>query len=255
MSHSTSATGPILAISGLMKRFGGITATDEVHLDVQRRETHALIGPNGAGKTTLIALIQGDLQSDAGQIAFNGREITDEPAYRRAQYGIARSFQITSIFPDFTVLENVLLAVQGCVGHSFRFWRKVHDDDRLTVEARAAVELIGLTHRLATLAKDLSYGERRQLELAMAIAMRPALLLLDEPMAGIGRRDAVYITQILAGLKSRYAILLVEHDMNAVFSLADRVSVLVSGRCIATGTPSEIRADPVVQASYLGHRR
>lgn len=254
MNLEVSDAGSNLAISGLMKRFGGIAATDGLSLSVHSGETHALIGPNGAGKTTLIALIQGEMRSDAGCISFGGRDITNEPPYRRATLGIARSFQITSIFPEFTVLENVALAVQASAGHSFRFWRLACSDRSLTDPARETIETTGLAHRLSVPAQDLSHGERRQLELAMALAMRPRLLLLDEPMAGMGRRDGARLTRILADLKGRYTILLVEHDMDAVFALADRVSVLVAGRCIATGAPAEIRADPSVQAAYLGHQ-
>jgi branched-chain amino acid transport system ATP-binding protein len=245
---------PILSVEGLNKRFAGLIATNDLYLDVQPGETHALIGPNGAGKTTLIAQLQGELASDSGTIRFKGADITREPPHRRSQLGIARSFQITSIFPQFTVLANVALAVQARVGHGFRFWKRAATDWSLTTPALEALETIGLTHRADVVAEDLSHGERRQLELAMALAMKPSLLLLDEPMAGMGRQDGQRMTRILSGLKKDYAILIVEHDMDAVFALADRVSVLVAGKTIATGTPDIIRTDPAVKAAYLGHK-
>ncbi len=245
---------PILAVTGLFKRFAGIVATNNLSLDVQPGETHALIGPNGAGKTTLIAQLQGELASDNGTIRFNGADITHEPAHRRATLGIARSFQITSIFPGFTALANVALAAQARQGHGFRFWKAAASDPALTGPAMDALGTIGLDSRAHIVAEDLSHGERRQLELAMALAMKPSLLLLDEPMAGMGRQDGQRMTKILSGLKSTYAILIVEHDMDAVFALADRVSVLVAGAIIATGEPGVIRADPAVKAAYLGHK-
>jgi branched-chain amino acid transport system ATP-binding protein len=245
---------PILAVDGLNKRFAGIIATNNLSLDVQPGETHALIGPNGAGKTTLIAQLQGELAPDSGSIAFNGADITKEPPHRRATLGIARSFQITSVFPGFTALANVALAAQAGQGHGFRFWKPAATDPELTRPAMDALQTIGLEHRASIVAEDLSHGERRQLELAMALAMKPSLLLLDEPMAGMGRQDGQRMTRILAGLKSTYAILIVEHDMDAVFALADRVSVLVAGAIIATGRPDIIRADPAVKAAYLGHK-
>ncbi len=244
---------PLLEVKGLQKRFSGIVATNNLSLDVRAGETHALIGPNGAGKTTLIAQLQGELSPDAGEIWLNGRDITREPAHRRAHLGIARSFQITSVFPQFTVLANVALAVQAQAGHGFKFFREAWKDPALTAPAREAIERIGLSHRAETHAEDLSHGERRQLELAMALAMKPKLLLLDEPMAGMGRQDGQRMTKILQGLKQTYAILIVEHDMDAVFALADRISVLVAGAAIATGTADSIRNDPAVKAAYLGH--
>lgn len=246
-------TTPILEIKALHKRFAGLVATNDLSLDVMPGETHAVIGPNGAGKTTLIAQLQGELSPDGGAIFFNGKNITREPAHRRAHLGIARSFQITSIFPQFTVLANVALAVQAQQGHSFRFFGSAWDDPALVKPAREAMDQIGITHRAEVYAEDLSHGERRQLELAMALAMKPQLLLLDEPMAGMGRQDGQRMTRVLSDLKKHYAMLLVEHDMDAVFALADRISVLVAGRSIATGSPDEIRNDPAVKAAYLGH--
>jgi branched-chain amino acid transport system ATP-binding protein len=244
----------VLEVSGLTKRFGGIVATNALDFTVRRGETHAIIGPNGAGKTTLIAQLQGELRSDEGSIRFNGRDIGREPAYRRAALGIVRSFQITSIFPKFSALANVAFAVQAQAGHSFRFFRRTGSDLTLLEPARQAIAAVGLADRAEIAAENLSHGERRQLEIAMALAMRPTLLLLDEPMAGMSRRDGARMTLLLSELKRSHTLVLVEHDMDAVFSLADRISVLVAGRAIATGPPDEIRANPEVKAAYLGHR-
>ncbi|MDB5618749.1 ABC transporter ATP-binding protein [Tardiphaga sp.] len=243
----------LLQVTGLVKRFGGLVATDHLDLQVMNRETLALIGPNGAGKTSLISQLQGDLTPDAGSIRFDGRDITREPSYRRAHAGLARSFQISSVFPQFTLRDNVAVSVQARQGHSFRFWRDAREDVTLTDPAQGMLDIVGLG-RTDRLAGDVSHGERRQLELAMALAMQPKLLLLDEPMAGMGREDSARMTTLLLGLKSRYSILLVEHDMDAVFKLADRVTVLVAGRAIATGFPDQIRSDAAVRAAYLGHR-
>ncbi|WP_168879663.1 ABC transporter ATP-binding protein [Rhizobium sp. P28RR-XV] len=242
----------LLSISRLVKRFGGVSATDSLSLDVAAGETHALIGPNGAGKSTVIGQLQGELLPDEGKILFDDRDITREPAHRRASLGIARSFQITSIFPRFTVLANVVMAVQCRSGLSFRFFRPAMREAQLLEPAWEALRVLGLEHRAAVEAENLSHGERRQLELAMALATRPRLLLLDEPMAGMGRADGARMTRLLSELKNSYTILLVEHDMNAVFTLADRVSVLVAGKAIATGTPDEIRSNPLVKSAYLG---
>jgi branched-chain amino acid transport system ATP-binding protein len=244
----------LLSVRKLVKRFGGLLATDHVDLDVRASETHALIGPNGAGKTTFIAQIQGELSPDEGEIIFAGRNIARDAAWRRAVQGLARSFQITSIFPQFTALTNVVLAVQAQAGHSFRFGRPALADAALTGPARAALSAIGLDHRAHVRAVALSHGEQRQLELAMALAMRPKLLLLDEPMAGMGRQDTARMTEILRKLKTQYSMLLVEHDMSAVEALADRVSVLVAGRVVASGSFAHIRADAQVRAAYLGEK-
>lgn len=244
----------LLSVRGLTKRFGGLVATDDFNLDVRRGETHALIGPNGAGKTTLVAQLQGELSPQSGEISLAGRNITRESAAQRARSGIARSFQISSVFPEFTVLANVALAVQARDGHSYRFWRAAADDAHLLEPAREALSRMGLEQRTNVVAADLSHGERRQLELAMATVLKPSLLLLDEPMAGMGRQDSQRMTDILAGLKRQCTILLVEHDMDAVFALADRITVMVGGRAIKTGTPDEIRNDPEVQSVYLGRR-
>ncbi|MBV8030195.1 MAG: ABC transporter ATP-binding protein, partial [Betaproteobacteria bacterium] len=223
-----------------------------VHLAVAEGETHAIIGPNGAGKTTLIAQLAGNLRPDEGQIAFAGEDITALAAPARARKGLGRSFQITSLYPDFTVLQNVALAVQAREGHSFRFWRPAAADRALNEAALSVLADVGLQGRHATLARNLSYGEQRQLEIAMVLAIRPRLLLLDEPMAGMGPDESRRMIALLEGLKGRQTLVLVEHDMDAVFRLADRISVLVYGRVIATGTPAEIRANREVRAAYLG---
>ena len=242
---------PLLRITNLQKSFGGVCATDNVSLDILKGEVHAIIGPNGAGKTTLISQLSGLLASDSGRIEFKGQDITRQPAYRRAHSGIARSFQITSIFMDMSVLDNVALAVQAHQGHSFRFWKPAREDERLRQPAMRHLEGLGLADRAQWTASSLSHGERRQLEIAMALAGEPELMLLDEPMAGMGMEETSRMVQILKGLEGR-TMLLIEHDMDAVFALADRISVLVYGRVIATGRPDEIRADENVRQAYLG---
>jgi branched-chain amino acid transport system ATP-binding protein len=215
-------------------------------------ELHAIIGPNGAGKTTLIAQLSGELQPTSGRIRFAGEDVTGLGAAARSLKGLARSFQITSLCREFTALENVALAVQAHQGHSFRFWRRADRDPRLIEPAREILDRVGLAARADVPAGRLAHGEQRQLDVAVALATNPRLLLLDEPMAGMGREESQRMVALLQGLKRRYAILLIEHDMDAVFALADRISVLVYGRCIATGTPDEIRADPQVREAYLG---
>ena len=242
----------LLSIQGLEKRFGGVTATDSLTLDILPGEIHAIIGPNGAGKTTLIGQLSGEIAPDAGRIRFKGTDITTLPTPDRALMGLARSFQITSVLQGFTALENVLLAVQAQDGHSFRFWRPALSEATLRDAAQAALEQVGLGGRADVPAAALAHGEQRQLELAMALAGKPALLLLDEPMAGMGPEESARMTELLAGLKGSVTILLVEHDMDAVFRLADRITVLVYGSAIATGTPDAIRADTAVRAAYLG---
>ena len=243
---------PLLAIRGLRKRFGGLLATDQVDLDVAEGETRAIIGPNGAGKTTLIGQLAGDLRPDDGAIQFAGRDVTRLDAPLRSRLGLARSFQITSIFPDFSTLANVALAVQAHAGRSFRFWRAAARDRSLTEPARAVLESVGLGRRADVLAANLAHGEQRQLEIAMALATRPRLLLLDEPVAGMGLDESQRMVRLLGTLKGRLTIVLVEHDMDAVFTLADRISVMVYGRIIATGTPAEVRGNPDVRRAYLG---
>ena len=242
----------LLAVRGLVKRFGGLLATDHIDLDVRMGEIHAVIGPNGAGKTTLIAQLQGELSSDAGSIRLDGDEMRGKPPWRRSLAGVARSFQITSIVAPFTALDNVALAVQAHAGHSFRFWGAARRDSALREPAMRALTRVGLKDRAETPAGVLSHGEQRQLELAMAIATGPRLLLLDEPMAGMGKEDSARMVGLIAALKADHGILLVEHDMDAVFALADRISVLVYGAVIASGAPEAIRQDQAVIAAYLG---
>jgi branched-chain amino acid transport system ATP-binding protein len=245
-------SGPLLQIEGLAKRFGGIVATDDLTLTVNSGELHAVIGPNGAGKTTLIAQLSGQLVPDSGRIRFAGDDITGLPPYRRSLLGLARSFQITSLFLDMSVLDNVALAVQAHAGHSFRFWRDARKEAELREPARAALERAGLAARADRPASALSHGEHRQLELAMALAGQPRMLLLDEPMAGLGPEESARMVEMLQGLKKGLTILLVEHDMEAVFALADRITVLVYGRAIASGSPEAIRGDEAVREAYLG---
>jgi branched-chain amino acid transport system ATP-binding protein len=242
----------LLKVERLAKRFGGIVATDDVDIDVAEGELHAIIGPNGAGKTTLISQLSGTLIADAGRIVFGGTDITRVPAWRRSHLGLARSFQITSLFLDLSVLDNVALAVQAHAGHSFSFWRNARLEEGLRAPARAALEQVGLGHRADVRASLISHGEHRLLELAMALAGKPRMLLLDEPMAGLGPDESARMVETLRGLKRRFTILLVEHDMEAVFALADRITVLVYGRVIASGAPDLIRANAQVREAYLG---
>jgi branched-chain amino acid transport system ATP-binding protein len=242
----------LLEVEGLFKRFQGIVASDNIQLDVSEGELHVIIGPNGAGKTTLIGQLAGEITPDSGCIRFAGRDITALPTYRRSALGLARSFQITSLFPDFTALDNVALAVQAHAGHSFRFWRDARREPQLREPARAALNRVGLDGRTSVLASKLSHGEHRQLEIAMALASAPRMLLLDEPMAGLGPEESRRMHGLLRELKGALTILLVEHDMETVFSLADRITVLVEGRAIASGVPETIRANREVQRAYLG---
>jgi branched-chain amino acid transport system ATP-binding protein len=242
----------LLRVDNLVRRFGGILATDHVCLDVGRGELHAIIGPNGAGKTTLISQLTGHLAPHAGSIFLAGRDISRLPAYRRCALGLARSFQITSLLPDFTAADNVALAAQARDGHSFRFFADARKEPRLREAARAALERVGLGHRADVQVSRLSHGEQRQLELAVALATRPQLLLLDEPMAGLGVTESAGMVKLLLELRREVSIVLVEHDMEAVFALADRISVLVYGRIIASGTPDQIRGNDEVKRAYLG---
>jgi branched-chain amino acid transport system ATP-binding protein len=243
---------PVLSAKGLVKRFGGLTATDGLSLEVRPGELHALIGPNGAGKTTLIGLLTGEIAPDAGRVTFDGEDVTRLSVAARVRRGLARSFQIVQLLDDDTALANVALAVQARAGHSFRFWARADRDAGLLDKARTLLGGVGFEPvRLATRVGDLSHGERKVLELAVALAAEPKLLLLDEPMAGLGPAETLRMTETLRALKGRIPVLLVEHDMDAVFALADRVTVLVYGRAIATGSPEAIRADPAVQEAYL----
>ncbi len=242
----------LLRTTNLMKRYGGLTVTDNVSIDILAGELHAFIGPNGAGKTTLINQISGELKSDSGAVIFNGNDVTALDIAERARLGLLRSYQITSIFVEFTVLENVMLAAAGVAKKSFSFWRPLLARVDLARTAREALADTGLLDKENMLADELSYGERRQLELAMSLAGRPRFLLLDEPMAGMSAQESASVIALLRQLKSKYTILLVEHDMDAVFALADRISVLVYGKIIFTGTPEEVRSHPEVRAVYLG---
>ena len=242
----------MLELRNLGKRFGGVVATRDVSLAVAAGEVHALIGPNGAGKTTLINQISGSLEPDSGEIYFLGTPITKQVQHARVLAGLARSFQITSIFKRLSVLDNLALAVQARSGTSFSFWRTVASETALAGEARAIAAEIGLAGREDAEAGTLAHGEQRALEVGLALATRPALVLLDEPMAGMGPEESRRMIALVERVRERVAVLLVEHDMDAVFRLADRVSVLVSGRVIASGTPDAIRAHPEVKKAYLG---
>jgi branched-chain amino acid transport system ATP-binding protein len=242
----------LLTVENLSKRYGALRASDGISFAVAEGETHAIIGPNGAGKTTLIGQLAGTLRPDAGTIRFSGEDITRQAAPRRARHGLARTFQITSVFAEFTALENVALAVQAQAGHSFRFWRPATGDPALVEPATRFLQEVGLAERKGVSAANLSHGEHRQLEVAIALATRPRLLLLDEPMAGMGIEESQRMIALLGTLKQRLTIVLVEHDMDAVFRLADRISVLVYGRIIASGTPEEIKSNGEVRRAYLG---
>jgi branched-chain amino acid transport system ATP-binding protein len=242
----------MLRLEGVAKRFGGVVATDAVSLEVRQGEVHALIGPNGAGKTTLISQICGNLPPDSGEVFFEERRITGDPQHKRVAAGLARSYQITSIFRRFSVLDNLALAVQARSGSSFSFWKPVQKETALFDEARSVADEVGLSAKADSTAGNLAHGEQRALEIGLALATRPKLVLLDEPMAGMGPEDAKRTIQLLERVRSRVTVLLVEHDMDAVFRLADRISVLVSGRIIATDAPARIKANPEVRRAYLG---
>jgi len=247
VSHST-----VLQVNGLVKRFGGLVATDHAQLAVTAGEVHALIGPNGAGKTTLIHLVSGALTPSAGQILFDGMDITAMPMHARVGRGLARSFQITSIFKRLSVLDNVALAVQAHAGGRLDFWRPARRQAQRYTQAVEVLDRVGLAAQMYRLGGALSHGEQRQLEVGLALATRPKLLLLDEPMAGMGPEESERMVDLLRSLRGEVTLLLVEHDMNAVFRLADRISALVYGKVIACGTPDEIRAHPEVKKAYLG---
>ncbi len=242
----------LLRTESLVKRYGGLLVTDNVSLDIMTGELHAIIGPNGAGKTTLINQLSGELFSNQGRVLFAGKDVTSLPIHRRAQMGLLRSYQITSIFEDFTVRENAVLSALGAKEHAFRFWQPMLGRSALVKAAEDALQAAGLAARAEVPAADLAYGERRQLELAMALAAQPKFLLLDEPMAGMSVQESSAVVALLKSLKGRYSILLIEHDMEAVFALADRITVLVYGKVMFTGTPDEIRQNPEVKAIYLG---
>lgn len=242
----------MLELRGVSKRFGGVVATDDVTLDVVRGEVHALIGPNGAGKTTLIAQISGVLPTDMGRIVFNGTDVTRLTTHARVRAGLARSYQITSIFRRFSVLDNLALAVQARSGSSFSLWRPLRAEHAIFHEATAIAGEIGLMDKLNHAAATLAHGEQRALEVGLALATRPQLVLLDEPMAGMGPQESARMIALIEKVRAQVTVLLVEHDMDAVFRLANRISVLVNGRLIATDAPQAIRADPAVRKAYLG---
>ncbi len=245
-------TDILLETRHLFKHFGGIYATEDINLQIESGSIHAVIGPNGAGKTTLLAQLSGQLRSDSGSILYDGEDITHLGMDKRAHRGLARSFQITSVILPMTLLENVMLAVQARQGHSFHFWRPVRKDRAMRDEAMVALERVGLQDRAGLAAAQVSHGEQRQLEVAMALGMRPRLLLLDEPTAGMSKEETGRMIELLKHLKGDGTLLMVEHDMDAVFTLADQLSVLVDGRIIATDTVEAIRANTEVQRAYLG---
>jgi branched-chain amino acid transport system ATP-binding protein len=242
----------MLEVQGLGKSFGGLRATDNVNLDVSAGELVAIIGPNGAGKTTLINLLAGVYRPDQGTIRFQGENVTSLAVHARSLRGLARSFQIASIFPELTILENVALAAQAHKGHSYRFWRRVDHDKVIFGAAGEVIKELGLANRMHRQASALAHGEKRVLEIAMALVTGPKMLLLDEPMAGLGTEESREMIKFIAGIKGKYSILLIEHDMEAVFALADRIFVLASGTVIASGAPQAIKNDPRVKLAYLG---
>ena len=242
----------MLSLKNVSKRFGGVVAVDRVSLDVASGEVHALIGPNGAGKTTLIGLISGSMPGNEGRIMFQGTELTRAKPHTRVAAGLARSYQITSIFKRFSVLDNLALAVQARSGSSFSFWKPVEQETALFDEARSIAEEVGLSQKLEFTGLSLAHGEQRALEVGLALATRPKLVLLDEPMAGMGPEESQRMIALIKRIRAQVTVLLVEHDMDAVFRLADRISVMVDGRLIATDAPEKIRLNPQVRKAYLG---
>jgi len=243
---------PILSIQKLSKKFGAVIANEDVSIDLYQGEIHGLIGPNGAGKSTLIKQISGEISQDSGKIILEENEISNHPVFERAKMGLARSFQVSSVIPNFTVLENVILAIQGNLGQTFIFWKPVSKNQELINAAQVYLDQVDMKTRMSVLASELSHGERRKLEISMALALEPKVFLLDEPMAGLGAAGSKVMTKQLAKLKNRAPILLIEHDMDAIFALADRISVLVYGQIIASGTVDEIRSNADVREAYLG---
>ena len=242
----------VLQINELNKSFGGIKATDNLNLSVDKGELHAVIGPNGAGKTTMISQLCGSQRPDTGSILYAGRDITTLPPHKRAHLGITRSYQITSLIMEMSVIDNVALALQARDGHSFRFLRPARSLSHLRDRAMELLGKVDLTAKAEHRTKALSHGEHRRMEIAIALASNAELMLLDEPMAGLGSHESMQMVELLRGIKGQHTILLIEHDMEAVFALADRISVLVYGHIIATGTPDEIRGNEAVQHAYLG---
>lgn len=242
----------LFQVQGLVKRFGGLLATDHVSLTVEPGEIHALIGPNGAGKTTLVNQISGLLAPDAGRIVLGGQDLTHLPMHRRVALGLSRCFQVTRIFPNQSVRDNLVLAVQAHSGSSFRFLQPRSSAHGLYERAEQLAERVGLQHQLDGVAGALPHGAQRTLDVALALAAAPKLLLLDEPMAGMGPDESLQMVALIETLRRDMAVLLIEHDMDAVFRLADRISVLVYGRVLTSGTPDAIRKNAEVQAVYLG---
>jgi ABC-type branched-subunit amino acid transport system ATPase component len=245
-------TAALLEVRGLRKNFGGIAATDGVDLDVVAGEIHALIGPNGAGKTTLVAQVAGQLASDGGSVRFAGEDITHLVTHQRARRGLARSFQITRLFANLSVLDNMAVAVQAVAPRTFAAWRPVQHDRAMFDRAREMLTRLGLAGKEDCNIKELSHGEQRALEVGMALAGKPRLVLLDEPLAGMGAEESESMTRLIDSLRREFAVLLIEHDVDAIFRLADTVSVLVNGRIIASGKPADVRGDPAVAEAYLG---
>ena len=243
---------PLLAVTGLTKRYGAFVANSGIDFTVQPGEVHAVIGPNGAGKTTFIGQVAGELAPSAGRIVFEGRDVTGMTPYKRAALGLGRTFQITSVFRSFSALENVAIAAQALAGSSFGMWAPADRDAALNRASREALELMGLGARADEPCMALAHGEHRQLELAMAFVNRPKLVLLDEPTAGMGPEESQQILALLRRLKGAQGMILVEHDMEVVFAISDRITVLVNGAVIASGAPDEIRASEAVRAAYLG---
>ena len=242
----------LLEVSNLNKSYGAIQATHNLHLQIKKGEIHALIGPNGAGKTTFVNQLTGDIFPDSGRIIYKSHEITHLKDYQRARLGIARSFQITHIFGNLTVAENMALAINARNGHSFHFWQNSLKNRTVKANLDHALDRVDLEHRAGLQASHLSHGEKRQLEVGMALVGNPELLILDEPMAGMGSGGTVELSKLIASLKGSTTILLVEHDMDVVFTLADTVSVLVYGHNIFTGSPDKVRKNEDVQTAYLG---
>ena len=245
-------TESLLKVIRLNKRFGAVKASNNFSFDIADGELHALIGPNGAGKTTILNQLSGELIPDSGRIIFGGKDITRLPVHKRARLGLARSYQITSVFEQLSVEQNLSLAIQAHCGHSFRFWKKAGTDPILREAVAPTMEFMGLTERAGVLTGNLSHGEKRQLEVGMALAGNPKMLLLDEPYAGMGPGGAVELSKRIKSIKKDVTILLVEHDMKAVFSLADRITVLDYGEAVSSGTPEQVRANPAVRQAYLG---
>ncbi|HSV80851.1 MAG TPA: ABC transporter ATP-binding protein [Ramlibacter sp.] len=242
----------VLETRALVKRFGGLTVTDGLDFTLEEGELHAVIGPNGAGKSTLVNLLSGELGPSSGDVLLHGRNVTQLNATQRARLGLSRSYQVSSIFPGFTVLQNVVMAILPACGGGWSFWREASNDRARVARAEEALELAGLAHRAGRSAGELAHGEKRQLEIAMALAGHPRVLLLDEPLAGMSQRESLEMVQRLRQLKARYSMLLIEHDMKAVFALADRATVLVYGKSLACGRPEDLRGNEQVKEAYLG---